>query len=155
MIYAAVRLILVLLCDSKSEFLIFLPRIHSSVPGTEQYSKYSGYAESYIWKESHKDETPRSFFNVTFSLLLLLKNTYTLDGSNDLYLLPLLLLGTSGRGGVQKSWLLTPLNYGTSWSSSSPRRSWESSTRWEANLDIFGKRLCWTITTSEFPKGLL
>lgn len=73
MIYAAVRLILVLLCDSKSEFLIFLPRIHSSVPGTEQYSKYSGYAESYIWKESHKDETPRSFFNVTFSLLLLLK----------------------------------------------------------------------------------
>ena len=27
--------------------------------GTEQYSKYSGYAESYKWKESHKDETPR------------------------------------------------------------------------------------------------
>lgn len=66
MIYAAVRLILVLLCDSKSEFLIFLPRIHSSVPGTEQYSKYSGYAESYIWKESHKDETPRSFFMLHF-----------------------------------------------------------------------------------------
>ncbi|XP_075874601.1 poly(ADP-ribose) glycohydrolase [Nelusetta ayraudi] len=29
------------------------------ITGTEQYSKYSGYAESYIWKESHKDETPR------------------------------------------------------------------------------------------------
>lgn len=27
--------------------------------GTEQYSKYSGYAESYKWKSSHKDETPR------------------------------------------------------------------------------------------------
>nr|XP_046257073.1 poly(ADP-ribose) glycohydrolase [Scatophagus argus]XP_046257074.1 poly(ADP-ribose) glycohydrolase [Scatophagus argus]XP_046257075.1 poly(ADP-ribose) glycohydrolase [Scatophagus argus]XP_046257076.1 poly(ADP-ribose) glycohydrolase [Scatophagus argus] len=29
------------------------------VTGTEQYSKYSGYAESYKWKDSHKDETPR------------------------------------------------------------------------------------------------
>ncbi|KAM4607203.1 poly(ADP-ribose) glycohydrolase isoform 1-T2 [Polymixia lowei] len=29
------------------------------ITGTEQYSKYSGYAESYKWKESHKDETPR------------------------------------------------------------------------------------------------
>ncbi|XP_068577984.1 poly(ADP-ribose) glycohydrolase isoform X2 [Cebidichthys violaceus] len=29
------------------------------VTGTEQYSKYSGYAESYKWKESHKDETAR------------------------------------------------------------------------------------------------
>ncbi|XP_068597722.1 poly(ADP-ribose) glycohydrolase [Brachionichthys hirsutus] len=29
------------------------------VTGTEQYSKYSGYAESYRWKDSHKDETPR------------------------------------------------------------------------------------------------
>lgn len=27
--------------------------------GTEQYSKYSGYAESYKWKDNHKDETPR------------------------------------------------------------------------------------------------
>ncbi|XP_062319354.1 poly(ADP-ribose) glycohydrolase [Osmerus eperlanus] len=29
------------------------------ITGTEQYSKYSGYAESYHWKKSHKDETPR------------------------------------------------------------------------------------------------
>ncbi|KAM4600011.1 poly(ADP-ribose) glycohydrolase [Fundulus diaphanus] len=29
------------------------------VTGTEQYSKYSGYAESYKWQESFKDETPR------------------------------------------------------------------------------------------------
>ncbi|XP_030297048.1 poly(ADP-ribose) glycohydrolase [Sparus aurata] len=29
------------------------------ITGTEQYSKYSGYAESYKWKESHTDETPR------------------------------------------------------------------------------------------------
>uniref|UniRef100_A0AAQ5XLH2 poly(ADP-ribose) glycohydrolase n=1 Tax=Amphiprion ocellaris TaxID=80972 RepID=A0AAQ5XLH2_AMPOC len=29
------------------------------ITGTEQYSKYSGYAESYKWKESYKDETPR------------------------------------------------------------------------------------------------
>lgn len=29
------------------------------ITGTEQYSKYSGYAESYRWKENHKDETPR------------------------------------------------------------------------------------------------
>ncbi|XP_060781968.1 poly(ADP-ribose) glycohydrolase [Neoarius graeffei] len=29
------------------------------ITGTEQYSKYSGYAESYKWKSSHKDETPR------------------------------------------------------------------------------------------------
>ncbi|XP_051271385.1 poly(ADP-ribose) glycohydrolase [Dicentrarchus labrax] len=29
------------------------------ITGTEQYSKYSGYAESYKWKESHNDETPR------------------------------------------------------------------------------------------------
>lgn len=29
------------------------------VTGTEQYSKYSGYAESYKWKSSHKDETAR------------------------------------------------------------------------------------------------
>ncbi|XP_051946654.1 poly(ADP-ribose) glycohydrolase-like [Xyrauchen texanus] len=29
------------------------------ITGTEQYSKYSGYAESYRWKESHKDEMPR------------------------------------------------------------------------------------------------
>ncbi|KAF7655915.1 hypothetical protein LDENG_00048490 [Lucifuga dentata] len=29
------------------------------ITGTEQYSKYSGYAESYKWKHSHKDETPR------------------------------------------------------------------------------------------------
>lgn len=29
------------------------------ITGTEQYSKYSGYAESYKWKDSHKDETPR------------------------------------------------------------------------------------------------
>ncbi|XP_040906517.1 poly(ADP-ribose) glycohydrolase [Toxotes jaculatrix] len=29
------------------------------ITGTEQYSKYLGYAESYKWKESHKDETPR------------------------------------------------------------------------------------------------
>lgn len=29
------------------------------ITGTEQYSKYSGYAESYKWKCSHKDETPR------------------------------------------------------------------------------------------------
>ncbi|KAM6997259.1 poly(ADP-ribose) glycohydrolase [Tautogolabrus adspersus] len=29
------------------------------ITGTEQYSKYSGYAESYEWKESCKDETPR------------------------------------------------------------------------------------------------
>lgn len=27
--------------------------------GTEQYSKYSGYAESYKWEASHNDETPR------------------------------------------------------------------------------------------------
>uniref|UniRef100_A0A671Y415 poly(ADP-ribose) glycohydrolase n=1 Tax=Sparus aurata TaxID=8175 RepID=A0A671Y415_SPAAU len=27
------------------------------ITGTEQYSKYSGYAESYKWKESHTDET--------------------------------------------------------------------------------------------------
>ncbi|XP_056147633.1 poly(ADP-ribose) glycohydrolase isoform X2 [Lampris incognitus] len=29
------------------------------VTGTEQYSKYSGYSESFKWKDSHKDETPR------------------------------------------------------------------------------------------------
>lgn len=29
------------------------------VTGTEQYSKYSGYAESYKWKDSHNDETAR------------------------------------------------------------------------------------------------
>ncbi|XP_057197867.1 poly(ADP-ribose) glycohydrolase [Triplophysa rosa] len=29
------------------------------ITGTEQYSKYSGYAESYRWKENHTDETPR------------------------------------------------------------------------------------------------
>ncbi|KAF4090391.1 hypothetical protein AMELA_G00051260 [Ameiurus melas] len=29
------------------------------ITGTEQYSKYSGYAESYKWKDNHKDETPR------------------------------------------------------------------------------------------------
>ncbi|XP_019952974.2 poly(ADP-ribose) glycohydrolase [Paralichthys olivaceus] len=29
------------------------------ITGTEQYSKYSGYAESYKWKESSNDETPR------------------------------------------------------------------------------------------------
>ncbi|XP_034538265.1 poly(ADP-ribose) glycohydrolase [Notolabrus celidotus] len=29
------------------------------ITGTERYSKYSGYAESYKWKESYKDETPR------------------------------------------------------------------------------------------------
>ncbi|XP_008284662.1 poly(ADP-ribose) glycohydrolase [Stegastes partitus] len=29
------------------------------ITGTEQYSKYSGYAESYKWKDSYKDETPR------------------------------------------------------------------------------------------------
>ncbi|XP_047668044.1 poly(ADP-ribose) glycohydrolase [Tachysurus fulvidraco] len=29
------------------------------ITGTEQYSKYSGYADSYRWKANHKDETPR------------------------------------------------------------------------------------------------
>lgn len=29
------------------------------ITGTEQYSKYSGYAESYRWQESYNDETPR------------------------------------------------------------------------------------------------
>uniref|UniRef100_A0A8C6L8U1 poly(ADP-ribose) glycohydrolase n=1 Tax=Nothobranchius furzeri TaxID=105023 RepID=A0A8C6L8U1_NOTFU len=29
------------------------------ITGSEQYSKYSGYAESYKWVESYKDETPR------------------------------------------------------------------------------------------------
>lgn len=29
------------------------------ITGTEQYSRYSGYAESYKWKNSYKDETPR------------------------------------------------------------------------------------------------
>ncbi|CAL8256165.1 unnamed protein product [Lota lota] len=29
------------------------------ITGTEQYSKYLGYSESYKWKEIHKDETPR------------------------------------------------------------------------------------------------
>ncbi|XP_031733657.1 poly(ADP-ribose) glycohydrolase [Anarrhichthys ocellatus] len=29
------------------------------VTGTERYSKYSGYAESFKWKDSHKDETAR------------------------------------------------------------------------------------------------
>uniref|UniRef100_A0A665VVH2 poly(ADP-ribose) glycohydrolase n=1 Tax=Echeneis naucrates TaxID=173247 RepID=A0A665VVH2_ECHNA len=29
------------------------------ITGTEQYSKYTGYAESYKWKESYTDETPR------------------------------------------------------------------------------------------------
>uniref|UniRef100_A0A3P9HNM7 poly(ADP-ribose) glycohydrolase n=1 Tax=Oryzias latipes TaxID=8090 RepID=A0A3P9HNM7_ORYLA len=29
------------------------------ITGTEQYSRYSGYAESYRWVESYKDETPR------------------------------------------------------------------------------------------------
>ncbi|KAK1791704.1 hypothetical protein P4O66_013683 [Electrophorus voltai] len=29
------------------------------ITGTEQYSKYSGYAESYRWKDNHKDDTPR------------------------------------------------------------------------------------------------
>ncbi|XP_030012085.1 poly(ADP-ribose) glycohydrolase [Sphaeramia orbicularis] len=29
------------------------------ITGAEQYSQYSGYAESYKWKESYKDETPR------------------------------------------------------------------------------------------------
>lgn len=30
-----------------------------SLTGTEQYSKYTGYAESYKWAGSHRDETPR------------------------------------------------------------------------------------------------
>ncbi|KAK7140291.1 hypothetical protein R3I94_012791 [Phoxinus phoxinus] len=29
------------------------------ITGTEQYSKYSGYAESFKWKDNHKDEIPR------------------------------------------------------------------------------------------------
>lgn len=29
------------------------------ITGTERYSEYSGYAESYKWKESYMDETPR------------------------------------------------------------------------------------------------
>lgn len=29
------------------------------ITGTEQYSQYSGYADSYKWEASHKDETPR------------------------------------------------------------------------------------------------
>lgn len=29
------------------------------ITGTEQYSKYSGYSESFKWKHSYKDETPR------------------------------------------------------------------------------------------------
>ncbi|XP_041865735.1 LOW QUALITY PROTEIN: poly(ADP-ribose) glycohydrolase [Melanotaenia boesemani] len=29
------------------------------ITGTEQYSKYAGYADSYKWKESYTDETPR------------------------------------------------------------------------------------------------
>ncbi|XP_076830512.1 poly(ADP-ribose) glycohydrolase isoform X2 [Brachyhypopomus gauderio] len=29
------------------------------ITGTEQYSKYSGYAESYRWKDNHQDDTPR------------------------------------------------------------------------------------------------
>ncbi|KAM6916376.1 poly(ADP-ribose) glycohydrolase [Xenentodon cancila] len=29
------------------------------ITGTEQYSKYDGYAESYKWEDSYKDETPR------------------------------------------------------------------------------------------------
>ncbi|XP_026103424.1 poly(ADP-ribose) glycohydrolase-like isoform X2 [Carassius auratus] len=29
------------------------------ITGTEQYSKYTGYAESYRWKANHKDEIPR------------------------------------------------------------------------------------------------
>ncbi|KAG7462445.1 hypothetical protein MATL_G00184870 [Megalops atlanticus] len=29
------------------------------ITGTEQYSKYAGYAETYRWVASHKDETPR------------------------------------------------------------------------------------------------
>ncbi|KAL1262888.1 hypothetical protein QQF64_005627 [Cirrhinus molitorella] len=29
------------------------------ITGTEQYSKYSGYAESFKWKANHKDEIPR------------------------------------------------------------------------------------------------
>ncbi|XP_062286812.1 poly(ADP-ribose) glycohydrolase isoform X2 [Scomber scombrus] len=29
------------------------------ITGTEQYSKYSGYAESYKWKDNYNDETPR------------------------------------------------------------------------------------------------
>ncbi|XP_017287356.1 poly(ADP-ribose) glycohydrolase [Kryptolebias marmoratus] len=29
------------------------------ITGTEQYSRYTGYAESYKWEESYKDETPR------------------------------------------------------------------------------------------------
>uniref|UniRef100_A0A3Q0SSL8 poly(ADP-ribose) glycohydrolase n=1 Tax=Amphilophus citrinellus TaxID=61819 RepID=A0A3Q0SSL8_AMPCI len=29
------------------------------ITGAEQYSRYSGYAESYKWEESYKDETPR------------------------------------------------------------------------------------------------
>ncbi|MED6247665.1 hypothetical protein ATANTOWER_012069, partial [Ataeniobius toweri] len=29
------------------------------ITGSEQYSKYSGYAESYRWQNSYKDETPR------------------------------------------------------------------------------------------------
>ncbi|KAJ8418233.1 hypothetical protein AAFF_G00139420 [Aldrovandia affinis] len=35
------------------------PTLAATVKGTEQYSKYTGYAETYKWKESHKDETPR------------------------------------------------------------------------------------------------
>lgn len=33
------------------------------ITGTEQYSKYSGYAESYKWKANHKDDTPRDGWN--------------------------------------------------------------------------------------------
>lgn len=63
---------------SLSQCLIVPTRLPSSVPGTEQYSKYSGYAENYIWKESHKDETPRSAFK------FLQRNTHKRKCSNDL-----------------------------------------------------------------------
>lgn len=29
------------------------------IVGTEQYSEYTGYAETYRWARSHEDQTPR------------------------------------------------------------------------------------------------
>lgn len=39
--------------------LMYLVELFAVLSGTEQYSEYSGYAESFKWKDNHKDKIPR------------------------------------------------------------------------------------------------
>lgn len=71
-----------------SHFLLFLSHVLSCVSGTEQYSKYSGYAESYKWKESHKDETPRSFCCYILLFIIIIFKYFSTKVLNWVELLP-------------------------------------------------------------------